>query len=178
MPPARERSSAANRPLTIRNTPLAARRIGFPPVANVRVVADGEVLRVGDLALTAHLTPGHTPGSTSWSWRSCEGQRCLNVVYADSLNAVSAPGFRFTGDGTRPGVIDAFRRSIATVGALPCDIILAVHPGFANLDGKLKRRATAGGEDAFVDAQGCRTYAADASKRLDVRVAEETGKAR
>jgi metallo-beta-lactamase class B len=69
----------------------------FPRVANARGVRDGEVLRVGDVAITAHATPGHTPGSTSWTWRSCEGSRCLDVVYADSITAISAPGFRFTG---------------------------------------------------------------------------------
>ncbi|MBI4881878.1 MAG: proteasome accessory factor PafA2 family protein, partial [Planctomycetes bacterium] len=58
----------------------------FPPVAYVRAVEDGEVLRVGPLAVTAHRTPGHTPGGTTWTWRSCEGARCLDLVFADSLN--------------------------------------------------------------------------------------------
>lgn len=149
---------------------------GFPRVAKVRVVTDGEVLRVGALAITAHLTPGHTPGSTTWTWRSCEGERCLNVVYADSLNAVSAPGFRFTAADGRPGVVEAFRRSIATIAQLPCDIIVAVHPGFTDLDGKLKRRREQPGSDPFVDAQGCRAYAAAATERFDARLAQETAK--
>jgi metallo-beta-lactamase class B len=126
----------------------------FPAVAKVRVVADGEVLRVGELALTAHLTPGHTPGSTTWSWRSCEGAACKNIVYADSLNAVAAPGFRFTGDATHPSRVDAFRRSIATVATLPCDVFLTVHP-------------------IYNVGKTCSTYTADASKGLDARVAEE-----
>src|SRR5690606_831091 len=45
----------------------------YAPVKPVRVVRHGETLRVGPLAITAHLTPGHTPGSTTWTWRSCEG---------------------------------------------------------------------------------------------------------
>ena len=69
---------------------------GFPPVKNVKVIKDGEVQRVGTLAITPHFTPGHTPGSTTWAWQSCEGSRCLNLVYADSISAVSAPGFKFT----------------------------------------------------------------------------------
>ena len=148
----------------------------FPKVTNVRVVADGEVLRVGDLAVTAHLTPGHTPGSTTWSWRSCEGDRCLNVVYADSLTSISAPGFRYTGDATRPSVVDAFRRSIEKVAQLPCDVIIAVHPSAADLDGKLARRKDQASSDPFVDREACRAYAAAAAKRLDARVSEETGK--
>jgi len=145
----------------------------FPPVAKVRVVKDGEILRVGDLALTAHLTPGHTPGSTSWTWRSCEGPRCLDVVYADSLNAVSAPGFRFSGDATHPSLEASFRRSIATVAALPCDILLAVHPGFADIEGKLRRRKEQPASNPFVDSKGCQVYAGDAAKRFDQRLAEE-----
>jgi metallo-beta-lactamase class B len=145
----------------------------FPPVAAVRVVADGETLRIGPLAVQAHLTPGHTPGSTTWTWSSCEGSRCLDLVYADSLNPVSAPGFRFTGDGTHPSLVDSFRRSIATVERLPCDILLSVHPGNADLDGKLQRRGTKPAVDPFIDSQACRAYAATASRRLDERVAGE-----
>jgi metallo-beta-lactamase class B len=145
----------------------------FPPVKSVRVVADGEVLRVGDVTLTAHSTPGHTPGSTTWTWRSCEGKRCLNVVYADSLNAVSTPEYRFTGTATHAGIIDQFRRSVAKVAELPCDILLAVHPEFADLDGKLKARAGQPRVDPFADANACRVYAAAAAKRLDARVAAE-----
>jgi len=146
---------------------------GFPPVKVVKVVADGETLHVGDLAVTAHLTPGHTPGSTTWTWRSCEGPRCLDVVYADSLNAVSAPGFRFSGDANHPSLEAAFRRSISTVGSLPCHILLAVHPAFAGMEDKLRRRREQPGSEPFVDPTACRTYATDAAKRLDQRIAEE-----
>ncbi len=126
----------------------------FAPVKNVRVVKDGEVLRLGDVAVTAHLTPGHTPGSTTWSWRSCEGTICRNVVYADSLNPVSADDYRFTGTGKEPGIVAEFRRSIDKVAALPCDVLLSVHPDQA-------------------EGQSCRTYAAVAAKRLETRIAEE-----
>lgn len=128
----------------------------FPPVKNVKAVKDGEVVRLGSLSVTAHLTPGHTPGSTTWSWQSCEGPKCQQIVYADSLNAVAAPEFRFTGGKGRPNIVPEFRRSIERVAALPCDILITVHPSFA-------------------EGKTCRTYAADAVKRLDQRVAEEGG---
>jgi metallo-beta-lactamase class B len=149
----------------------------FPPVANVQGVADGEVLRVGDLAITAHATPGHTPGGTTWSWRSCEGARCLDVVYADSVSAVAAPGFRFTGDATHPSIIESFRKSIATLEHLPCDIMIGAHPSVSDLDGKLKRRAQKpGGPNPFIDPGACTALAAGAMKALDERIAEETAK--
>jgi metallo-beta-lactamase class B len=145
----------------------------FPAVKRVKAVVDGQTLRVGALAVTAHLTPGHTPGSTTWTWRSCEGRRCLQIVYADSLNSLSAPGFRFTGDATHPNIEPGFRRSIAKIAGLPCDILLAVHPSFAGMEDKLRRRREQPGSEPFVDATGCRTYAGDAARRLDRRIADE-----
>jgi len=145
----------------------------FPPVAHVRVVTDGETLRLGELAMTAHYTPGHTPGATSWSWRSCEGERCLDIVYADSLNAVSAPGFRFSGDATHPSLAASFARSIDTVAALPCDILLAPHPGFSRMTAALRERGSSPQAAPVVDPGACRAYAEDARGRLERRLADE-----
>lgn len=146
----------------------------FPAVPRVRAVQDGETLRVGPLSITAHLTPGHTTGSTTWTWRSCEGPRCLDVVYADSLNPVSAPGYRFSGGPKSAGIVAGFRQSIATVAALPCDLVLSVHPDLVSLEEKQKARAARPkGPDPFVDPRGCRTYAKEAAQRLDTRLAEE-----
>ncbi len=144
---------------------------GFPPVKNVKVIKDGEVLRVGNVAITAVFTPGHTPGSTTWTWQSCEGAKCLNMVYADSISAVSAPGFKFT---ATPAVVNLFRRSITRLAELPCDIVVSTHPSATNLDAKIKKRAEPSGAepDPFVD-QGCKALAAGAMKGLEARIAEE-----
>ena len=143
---------------------------GFPPVKNVKIIKDNEPLSVGNLSITANFTPGHTPGSTTWTWRSCEGATCYNIVYADSLTAASADGFKFT---AVPGRIEAFRRSISRVAELPCDIVVSTHPSATNLDAKIKQRAEKkGGPDPFVD-HGCKALAANAMKTLDARIAEE-----
>jgi metallo-beta-lactamase class B len=143
---------------------------GYPPVKNVKVIKDSEVLRVGNVAITANFTPGHTPGSTTWTWRSCEGAACMNMVYADSISAAAAPGFKFT---DQPGLVALMRRSITRVGELPCDIVVSTHPSATNLDAKIKGRAAQrGGPDPFVD-HGCKALAATAMKNLDARVADE-----
>jgi metallo-beta-lactamase class B len=143
----------------------------FPPVKNVKVIKDGEVLRVGNVAITAVFTPGHTPGSTTWTWQSCESAKCLNMVYADSVSAVAAPGFKFTDSPER---VNSFRRSISRLGELPCDIVVSTHPQATRLDAKLKMRAArnGAGPDPLVD-QGCKALAATALKGLDARIAEE-----
>lgn len=145
----------------------------FDPVANVETIADGATLHVGPLAITAHFTPGHSPGATSWAWRSCEGTRCVDIVYADSMSPVSDDGFRFTGDGTRPSRAESFRASIARVEKLPCDVILAPHPEFVDVEGKAARLAAGADQHPFIDANACRSYAASALKRLEKRLADE-----
>jgi metallo-beta-lactamase class B len=59
----------------------------FPAVANVRTIADDEVVEVGPLRLQAVATPGHTAGGTSWTWQSCQAGECRQLVYADSISA-------------------------------------------------------------------------------------------
>ncbi|MDP2324682.1 MAG: subclass B3 metallo-beta-lactamase [Gammaproteobacteria bacterium] len=153
----------------------------FPPVKNVRVVKDLEIVRVGPLAVQMHNTAGHTPGSTTWTWQSCEpspkpqapSPACLNMVYADSISAIAAPGFRFTGDAKTPSRVEQFRKSITTVGELPCDIVVTTHPMATDLAGKLKKRAAKPAVDPFIEPQACRVLAANAMKALDARVAEE-----
>lgn len=141
----------------------------YPALATVREIADGEVLRVGDLAMTAHFTPGHTTGGTSWTWRSCEGARCLNMVYADSL---TAPGFRLLGNPRQPEAVAQFRGSFARVAALPCDILVSPHPDFSDLFEHLAARE-AGQAEAFIDAGACRRYAAAARARFEAQLARE-----
>jgi metallo-beta-lactamase class B len=137
----------------------------FPPVKNVFAVRDGEVLRVADVAITAHRTPGHTPGSTTWTWRSCEASRCLDIVYADSVSAVSFPGYRFTGDATHASLVPTMRASIAKLAALPCDIMIAAHPGLSDFEGKAQGGA-------------CRALADQMTKGLDARIADEAKSAK
>jgi len=143
----------------------------IPKLAHVKAVGDGETLKVGTLAVTAHLTPGHTPGSTTWTWKSCVQDRCLDVVYADSLNAVSADDFYFSGRGKSPDLSASFRASIDKVAALKCDVLLSVHPEFSGI--MKKRAAQTASRNPFIDAGGCRAYAADARARLETRLAKE-----
>jgi metallo-beta-lactamase class B len=145
----------------------------FPAASGVRVVAHLETLRVGDVTVTVHDTPGHTPGSTSWTWRSCEGTRCLNLAYADSLTAISLGTFRFTGGAGSESKADVFRRSITRVAELPCDILVTPHPAASGLSARLAARTGGSNPDAFIDPGACRAYAGRAMRGLDERVARE-----
>lgn len=146
--------------------------LAFPAVARVREIADGETVRVGPLALTAHFTGGHTPGGTTWTWRSCEGDRCLDLAYADSQTPISADDFLFTRDTTPVNAVAAFERGFRALEGLRCDVLLTPHPGASGLFERVAAR-DAGTADALVDANACRAYAAAGRRRLAERLATE-----
>ena len=143
----------------------------FPRVTKVREIADNEVIAVGRLKLMAHMTPGHTPGGASYTWQSCEGERCVDVAYVDSLTPVSADGFHYSGDARTPNIVPMFEASIAKVRALKCDVVLSAHPDFTDTFERLAARTEA--RNSFIDGNGCKAYAADASARLLKRIAVE-----
>lgn len=133
-------------------------------VGNVSVLKDGGIVHVGPLSLVAHFTPGHTGGGTSWTWKSCDGPRCLNMVYADSLTPVSAPKFRFTG---KPALLKQFDQSYAALAGLPCDILITPHPEASDLWARLEK------PDGLVDPAACGRYVEASRERLRKRLEEE-----
>jgi metallo-beta-lactamase class B len=145
----------------------------FPKVAQVKTVGDGQVLKAGAISITALMTPGHTPGSTSWTWQSCDGGRCLDIVYADSLTAVSEGDYRYSGGKGAPDVSKLFKASIDKIGALKCDVLLTTHPGASGMMDKRAAKATA--NNTFINAGACRDLANRANAALAARLATEQG---
>lgn len=149
--------------------PQAAWLERFPGVSKLRIARDGDVIRLGDTAITAHATPGHTLGSMSWSWKSCEGKDCRTIVFASSLNPISADDWHFTDAKARP-FITAFRGSFAKMKAMPCGMLIASHP----LDGdaqRLAQLAKARTPNPFAVASACRRYAERAEAALEKKLA-------
>lgn len=139
--------------------------MAFPAVASVHTVRDGETLVLGGVAVTAHDTPGHAPGGSTWSWQSCEADDCIDIVFADSLTAISEPDYRFI---DHPAYVAAFRASIAKIRTLDCDILVSAHPGPSDLFAKAET-------GMLIDGSACRDYADAAEARLDERLAGEAG---
>ena len=136
----------------------------FAPVRVTRLLKDGAPLDVGPLRFTPHATPAHAPGSTSWTWQSCEGGSCRTIAYLDSATVISADGYRFT---DHPARVAAARQGLSAMAGLPCDILLTPHPSasdaFARIDGIRP----------LVDPAACRNYAQAAETRLTARLRSE-----
>ncbi len=143
----------------------------YPKVSKVRVLADGQTVHVGALALQMHAMPGHTPGSSGWTWRSCEAQRCLSMVYADSLSLLSTDDYRYT-DPAHPERLAGYRHALAMLAALPCDILLTPHPRDGFFD--KAARIAPGKPNPLIDAQACKAYANEGQRNLQQRVQKET----
>ena len=149
-----------------RSDPQLLELDSFPAVAKIRVIADDEVVKVGPLSLQAIPTPGHTPGGTSWTWRSCDGDDCQQIVYADSLTAISDDSYRFS---EHPDYVAAFRDTLGRVAALDCDILVTPHPSASRLWSRIGPEAS----EPLIDSGACRGYANYASQRLEKRLADE-----
>lgn len=162
-------ASAQAKPALERGTPDAAdpqAGLGdrFDGAVVARLLADGEALELGDIAITLHATPGHTPGSTSWSWRACEGDVCHKAAFVDSITAISDDTYRYSG---HPDYVSAFRASLDRIAALDCDLLFTPHPGASTLFERL-----AG--DAPLAAPGACGYYADWGREgLETRLERE-----
>ncbi|MFC1720076.1 subclass B3 metallo-beta-lactamase [Pseudomonadota bacterium] len=145
----------------------------FPPIGNVGLFGNGESLTLGDTTLTAHYTPGHTPGGTTWTWQSCEDSTCLNMVYADSLSAVSAEGFLFSNPDLSPNNAQQILTSTSLIRELPCDVLMAPHPFLIKMEEKLAARAVNPDINPFIDPAACAAYADYFDAWLARRLEEE-----
>lgn len=154
------------------NDPQFGLLLPYPKVSNVFVANENEPVRGGDIVMTPHKTAGHTPGSTTWTWKSCEGDRCLDLVYADSQTPVSADSFFYTRSKTYPNGISDFESGHRVLENLRCDILITPHPDASALWQRLAARDS-GRVDALVDGTACKKYAETARKRLATRIATE-----
>ena len=138
----------------------------FPAVRNVVTVPDGGLVTVGAVDFRAVYTPGHTTGGITWTWQSCAMSTCYDVVYADSLSAVSSRGFHFSTSGAAA----ALTESADVIANLDCDILLSPHPFFFGMYDKLERRDEG---NPFVNNVACMMYAESALGWLERRLDAE-----
>lgn len=148
----------------------------YPKVARVDVVKDGGKVTVGEIEVTAHYTPWHTPGSTTWTWRSCEKERCIDVVYADSITAFTNGVYRYS-DPAHPERVASFRKTFGIIAALPCDLLLSTHPDVSGFFDKVAAHRAGAKPDPLFDPNACKTFAQSSAADFEAKLKEE-GKAK
>lgn len=144
----------------------------FAPAHVDRVLHDGDTVALGGITLTAHKTPGHTRGCTTWTLRSHLPGEPLGTL----RNIVIVGGVSFWSDfhfvdrpgrpASYPGIANDFRRTFVTLHALPCDVFLGAHGGYFDLLGKLSRPSKSG-VSVWIDPAGYRAFIDEAERAFN-----------
>nr|AIA10997.1 L1_beta_lactamase [uncultured bacterium] len=127
----------------------------FPPTPVDAMVKDGEVVTVGPTALKAHLTPGHTRGTTTWTTtvRDAAGKdRSVVFLGSTSVN----PGTKLVNNDKYPGIEADYKRAFTVEKGLTCEVFLAAHASAFRGPEKAAAAAAGKGDAAFIDPEGCR----------------------
>ena len=168
---ARFDASAADKPIlesgTISFGPT--KDMHYPPVTVDHVVKDGEAVHAGGVTLTAHLTPGHTPGCTSWTWNESEGGKTYRVI---DICSVSVAGNPLVNNKAYPRIVSDYRASIAKLKSMHADVFLAPHAGFYDPQGKLAARK-AGGPNPFIDSGALQSFMTKADAAFETELARQ-----
>ena len=146
------------------------KEFGFDPEKVDTVFRDEDEIKLGDISLKAHLTPGHTKGSTTYVTTVAVDGKTYTVVFADGTGV--NPGYRIAKNPSYKGIADDYRRTFRTLEALKPDIWLAPHNEMYDLDAKLRRAAKKDGIAAWVDPEGYKKWVASQKARFEA-VAKE-----
>jgi metallo-beta-lactamase class B len=143
----------------------------FKPVKVDRVINDGEIVRLGGVALTAHLTPGHTEGNTAWSTVAAEKGKKYDVVFVASMSI--NPGVHMLNYPAWPNIAEVYARSFKILKALHCDVFLGPHASFFDMEAKSKRVSADANSNPFIDPAGYQNYIARFEKLYNEQVQRE-----
>jgi len=145
------------------NDPQFGDSLLFPPVQVDQVITDGETVELGGVVLHAVLTPGHTPGCTTWTMQVTERARKRDVVFVCSTTAPER--YKLVNNWAYPQIASDYEHTFARLGSLPCDVFLAPHGSLFHLKDKMNQReAYPGNPNPFIDPVGYKKFLADSEK--------------
>ena len=147
----------------------------YQPTKVDRVLHDGDEVKLGGTVLVAHLTPGHTKGTTTWTTKVADGGKTYDVVIVGSPN-VNA-GYKLVNNALYPQIASDYRRMFRVLKSLPCDVFLGAHGTYYGMEAKYAR-LKAGGPNPFVDPEGYKSYVAEREQTFLAELAKQTAAAR
>jgi metallo-beta-lactamase class B len=145
--------------------------MSFRPARADRIVREGDIISLGGVKLTCHLTPGHTRGATTWSTEVEENGGKLHVVFFSSLSLLD--GTRLLNNPRAPHLVEDYRATFAKLRVLPCDIFLAPHGSMFGMSDKAARLARGEQPNPFIDREALRSVVASTEKAVEAQLAKE-----
>ncbi len=143
----------------------------YKPTKVDRILHDGDEVRLGDVMLVAHLTPGHTKGTITWTTRVSDGGKSYNVVIVGSPNV--NPGYKLTANPSYPQIAQDYERTFKTLKSLPCDIFLGAHGDYYGMEAKYAN-IKPDGVNPFIDPDGYRAYVAEREQAFRAELAKQS----
>jgi metallo-beta-lactamase class B len=136
----------------------------WPPAKVDHLLRDGEIVRLGPIALTTVFTPGHTPGCTSWSMDLAERGAFHGVLFLCSLTVA---GNVLVGNKAYPDIVADYRKSLKRLESYNgADVVLTGHPEVTDVLGRHEAEAL-GDPDPWSDSGQLIYILNDASAELD-----------
>lgn len=142
----------------------------YAPTKVDRVLKDGDEVKLGDVVLTAHLTPGHTRGCTTWTMRVKEDSKTRNVVIVGSPNV--NPGYKLVDNAQYPGIAADYEKMFRVLKSLPCDYFLGAHGSYFDMETKYAK-FKAGAMNVFIDPEGYKNYVNEREQAFRTELAKQ-----
>jgi len=143
----------------------------YKPTKVDRVLHDGDEVRLGDIVLVAHLTPGHTKGTTTWTMKANDGGKMLDIVIVGSPNVNR--GYKLVNNELYPQIAHDYERMFAVLKSLPCDVFLGAHGDCYGLAAKYAKLGH--GTNPFIDPDGYKSYVAEKEQAFREELKKQSG---
>lgn len=150
-------------------------RMLYPAAKVDRVLHDGDVVSLGGSRVTAHLTPGHTKGCTTWTMKVEESGKHYDVVIVGSPNVND--GYRLVNNPTYPEIASDYQKMFGVLRSLPCDIFLGAHGNYYDMETKYAHLKD-GGLNPFIDPDGYKRYINEREQTFRAELARQQQGAR
>ncbi len=144
----------------------------YPATKVARVLHDGDKVALGGMTLTAHKTPGHTRGCTTWTFKATDGGKSYDVVIIGSPN-VNA-GYKLVNNMAYPQIAADFARTFQVLKSLPCDIFLGAHGDYYGMLAKYPKLKP-GAANPFIDPAGYKAYVQEREQAFQRELGKQSG---
>ena len=142
----------------------------YPAAKVERVLHDGDTVSLGGVVLTAHLTPGHTKGCTTWTMKVQDGGKSYDVVIVGSPNVNE--GYKLVNNAAYPQIASDYERGFQVLKSLPCDVFLGAHGDYYGMEEKYARIKD-GGANPFIDPDGYKNYVNEREQAFRAELAKQ-----
>jgi metallo-beta-lactamase class B len=170
-----KRSTGAQLVAMAEEVPTLKSGASFPAVTPDRIIHDGDTIELGGVTITAHLTPGHTRGCTTWTMVTQDAGRPYNVVFVGSASVL--PNYKLIdrpgNPATYPGIEADYEKTFRVLKSLPCDVFLGAHGSFYSLVQKREAMSKKPAQNPFIDPAGYQAYVARAEARFQAELQRE-----